>query len=57
MSAPDGDPIDGQAPGPDNLPVRYEVGYGKPPAEHRFQKGTSGNPEDGQRAQRIIPPG
>ncbi len=22
----------------------YEIGYGKPPAEHRFQKGTSGNP-------------
>lgn len=22
----------------------YEVGYGKPPAEHRFQKGRSGNP-------------
>ena len=28
----------------DNLPVPYEVGYGKPPAEHRFQKGRSGNP-------------
>lgn len=27
-----------------NLPVRYEVGYGKPPAEHRFVKGRSGNP-------------
>ena len=23
----------------------YDVGYGKPPKEHRFQKGTSGNPE------------
>jgi hypothetical protein len=22
----------------------YEVGYGKPPAQHRFQKGQSGNP-------------
>ncbi len=22
----------------------YQVGYGQPPAEHRFQKGTSGNP-------------
>ena len=22
----------------------YEVGFGKPPKEHRFQKGTSGNP-------------
>jgi len=28
----------------DNPPARYEVGYGKPPAEHRFQKGRSGNP-------------
>lgn len=28
-----------------NLPVAsYEVGYGRPPAEHRFQKGRSGNP-------------
>lgn len=24
--------------------VPYSVGYGKPPAEHRFQKGRSGNP-------------
>lgn len=23
----------------------YEVGYGKPPQAHRFQKGTSGNPK------------
>lgn len=23
----------------------YEVGYGKPPAAHRFQKGQSGNPK------------
>lgn len=28
----------------EQLPVRYEVGYGKPPAKHRFQKGKSGNP-------------
>lgn len=27
-----------------NLPVRYEIGYGKPPVEHRFAKGRSGNP-------------
>ena len=26
------------------LPAPYEVGYGKPPAEHRFTKGRSGNP-------------
>lgn len=24
--------------------ARYEVGYGKPPAQHRFQKGKLGNP-------------
>lgn len=28
----------------DTLPVPYEVGYGKPPEVHRFQKGRSGNP-------------
>lgn len=30
----------------DQLPVKsgYQVGYAKPPAEHRFQKGISGNP-------------
>src|SRR5690606_35482513 len=27
-----------------NLPARYDVGYAKPPAEHRFRKGQSGNP-------------
>jgi hypothetical protein len=26
------------------LPVAYEVGYGRPPAESRFRKGQSGNP-------------
>lgn len=26
------------------LPVPYDVGYGKPPAERRFKKGQSGNP-------------
>ncbi|WP_018043907.1 DUF5681 domain-containing protein [Methylobacterium sp. 88A] len=25
-------------------PTAYEVGYGKPPADHRFRKGQSGNP-------------
>jgi hypothetical protein len=25
-------------------PFPYEVGYGRPPAEHRFKKGVSGNP-------------
>jgi len=28
----------------DNSSVPYDVGYGKPPAQHRFQKGKSGNP-------------
>jgi hypothetical protein len=28
----------------DNLPVPYDVGYARPPAEHRFKKGHSGNP-------------
>lgn len=29
----------------EQLPARYEVGYGKPPAKHRFEKGKSGNPK------------
>lgn len=28
-----------------SLPVAYEVGYGRPPAASRFQKGQSGNPK------------
>jgi hypothetical protein len=28
----------------ENLPVPYEVGYGRPPVQHRFAKGRSGNP-------------
>lgn len=35
---------DGPANDTGNLPARYEVGYARPPAEHRFQKGRSGNP-------------
>lgn len=27
-----------------DLPPSYDVGYGKPPAKHQFQKGRSGNP-------------
>lgn len=27
------------------MPGDYEVGYGKPPNEHRFKKGQSGNPQ------------
>jgi hypothetical protein len=30
-------------------PHDYEVGYGKPPLETRFQKGQSGNPEGARR--------
>lgn len=29
----------------DNRTAAYEVGYARPPAEHRFQKGRSGNPK------------
>ena len=32
----------------------YEVGYGKPPAAHRFQKGQSGNPVSGTTQARIY---
>ncbi len=31
--------------GKSTLPVPYEVGYGRPPAETRFRKGQSGNPK------------
>lgn len=40
------------------LPVKYEVGYGKPPAATRFQKEQSGNPNGrrkGARAKSPIP--
>jgi hypothetical protein len=37
----DDDPQDFQAR---NLPVPYDVGYARPPVEHRFTKGRSGNP-------------
>lgn len=29
---------------PSDQPVPYRVGYGRPPVEHRFRKGQSGNP-------------
>jgi len=36
----------------------YEVGYGKPPAAHRFQKGQSGNPKGRTKGSRNkVPPG
>lgn len=33
-----------QADGSGDVPAAYAVGYGKPPTEHRFTKGRSGNP-------------
>lgn len=44
IAAEEGDERDGKPAGNNNLPVPYDVGYGKPPSQHRFQKGKSGNP-------------
>ena len=44
IAAGEGDQRDGKPAGNSNLPVAYDVGYGKPPTQHRFQKGRSGNP-------------
>ena len=55
MSRPDRMSPEDAPPGNDNLPAKYEVGYGKPPAEHRFTKGQSGNPRGRPRGARAKP--
>lgn len=39
----------------EQLPVPYQVGYGKPPAEHRFKKGKSGNPNGRPKRKKAKP--
>lgn len=39
----------------EQLPVPYEVGYGRPPTEHRFSKGRSGNPAGRPKRAKVKP--
>lgn len=41
--------------GKEKLPARYEVGYARPPAEHRFAKGRSGNPAGRPKRAKVKP--
>jgi len=41
--------MEGRQRRPDDDEAPYQVGYGKPPAAHRFQKGQSGNPAGSKR--------
>ncbi|WP_432201132.1 DUF5681 domain-containing protein [Erythrobacter sp. W53] len=38
-----------------NKVIPYQVGYGKPPAEHRFKKGQSGNPKGRMKGSKNKP--